>query len=366
KKEYLPVSGLRELREVTSDFYKRNYQLKISADNILIGPGSKELLYNLQVVCDYDEILLPTPSWVSYEPQGVITNKLVTWIPTKEEESWKIKPETIDRICREQPEKGRIIIFNYPSNPLGVTYSKTELEALSKVFRANNILVVADEIYGELQFDGNHSTIATYYPEGTIISTGLSKWAGAGGWRLGIFIIPDELKSIREAMAVLASETFTSTSTPIQYAAMEAFKKNDRIDMYVKDCRNVLTAVGLYCFNELKKAGVTMPKPEGGFYIYPNFNKWKEKLQLKGIVTSGQLCEVLLRDTGVALLPGNAFGHPDDLFTARLSFVDFDGEKTLQYLNDINHVELDGEFVKSYCPRIITSIKVLISWLKNL
>lgn len=337
-----------------------------TAEDVLIGPGSKELIYDFQVVFNIEELLLPSPSWVSYEPQAKLANHKVCWIDTKEETNWKIFPKDIVEHCHKEPNKKRTIILNYPSNPLGITYSDDELKNLTTVFRKYNILVIADEIYGEIHHEGKHQTIAKYYPERTIVSTGLSKWAGAGGWRLGVFIFPQNLRYVLDAIAIVASETFTSTATPIQYAAIEAYKENKAIELYVKNSRKILQTVALYVFNALLKIGVTMPKPEGGFYLFPNFNKWKQSLNQKKIFTSTVFCNTLLEETGVALLPGEAFGHAKENLTARLSYVDFDGSKLLQILKDNPTTVVDDKFIQKHCPKILLAIKKIEEWLLSL
>lgn len=363
QKDYLPVKGLPALREEVAFFFRRNYNLSSTADDIMIGPGSKELIYNFQVAFAIDELLLPSPSWVSYEPQAQLNDHKVIWIITDEKNEWKIKPEDITRHCKKEPNKKRTIILNYPSNPIGVTYSKEELNDLAKVFKQFNIIVIADEIYGEVHHDGNHNTIANFYPEGTIISTGLSKWAGAGGWRLGVFVFPKNLRYVLEAMSIIASETYTSTSAPIQYAAAEAYKENESIELYLKNSRKILKAVGLYMYNNLIKIGVTMPKPEGGFYLFPNFNKWKTGLNKIGIHNSNDFCNALLEETGIALLPGEAFGHQKEYFTARLSYVDFNGKELLKILEENPDTKVDDTFVEQNCPRIFLATKKIEEWL---
>jgi len=229
QKDYLPVKGLPALRKEIARFFREKYKLPTTLNEVMVGPGSKELIYNFQLAYNIEELLLPMPSWVSYEPQAQLNSHKVVWIETKENNNWKILPKDIIEQCELSDSKNRVIIFNYPSNPLGVTYSNNELKELANVFKKYNIIVIADEIYGEVHFDGTHETIAKYYPEGTIISTGLSKWAGAGGWRLGIFVFPKKLKFVLEAMSIIASETYTSTSAPIQYAAVEAYKEHESV-----------------------------------------------------------------------------------------------------------------------------------------
>ncbi|KRP30050.1 MAG: aminotransferase class I/II-fold pyridoxal phosphate-dependent enzyme [Flavobacteriales bacterium] len=366
QKDYLPVKGLYKLREIIADFFKNNYELDATAEDIMIGPGSKELIYNFQVTYNIEELLLPSPSWVSYEPQAQLTNHNVAWIPTDEKNNWKLKPNDIIGHCKDTPNKTRTIILNYPSNPTGASYTAIELMALAEVFKQFNIIVIADEIYGEVHHEGNHQTIAKFYPQGTIISTGLSKWAGAGGWRLGFFVFPKNLRYILDAMAIVASETYTSTSAPIQFAAVEAYREDESTKLYLENSRKILKEVGLYVYNQLMNIGVTMPKPEGGFYLFPNFNKWKDALVKKGIFTSKDFCNVLLKETGVALLPGEAFGHPKENFTARLTYVDFDGKELLNILKETPSVIVDGKFVEQYCPRMILGTKKIEQWILSL
>ncbi|GAA4268988.1 pyridoxal phosphate-dependent aminotransferase [Hyunsoonleella aestuarii] len=365
QKDYLQVKGLPVLRKEIAFFYKRNYELSVSDADVIIGPGSKELIFNFQLVYNFKELLLPKPSWVSYEPQALLNNRKNAWLGTKEENDWKLTPTDIINYCEHSQNKIRVLILNYPSNPLGISYSSTELKALAVVLKQYNILVISDEIYGETHFKGYHQTLAKYYPEGTIISTGLSKWAGAGGWRLGVFIFPKKLRFILDAMAVVASETFTSTSAPIQYAAVEAYKQNESINTYLADTRKILKAVGMYTYNYLKDIGVSLPKPEGGFYVFPNFEKWKDTLAKRNILTNTQFCNTLLNETGVALLPGVAFGFPEEVFTARLSYVDFDGTLVLKILNKQPNATVDNLFVEKHCPRIVEALRKIEIWLSQ-
>ena len=184
QKDYLPVMGLLPLREAIADFNFRHQKIKCTADDIMIGPGSKELIFILQLVY-YGELIIPTPSWVSYSPQARIAGRHVTWVPTVEENDWRLSAEKLDLVCRSDPNRPRVVILNYPSNPTGSTYPKANLKRVAEVARKYNLILISDEIYGLLDHSGEHISIAGYYPEGTIISSGLSKWAGAGGWRLG-------------------------------------------------------------------------------------------------------------------------------------------------------------------------------------
>ncbi|QGY44208.1 aminotransferase class I/II-fold pyridoxal phosphate-dependent enzyme [Maribellus comscasis] len=366
QKDYLPVKGLMKLREAIADFNYRHEGTPCSPEDIMIGPGSKELIFILQLVY-YGELIIPTPSWVSYSPQARIAGRHVTWVPTSEVSNWRLSPEKLDLICRSDPDRPRVVILNYPSNPTGSTYPEERLKKLAEVARKYNLILISDEIYGLLDHEGNHVSISRYYPEGTIISSGLSKWAGAGGWRLGTFTFPENLRWLQNAMAIVASETFTSTSAPIQYAAITAFEEHKEIDEYLVYSRKILKALGNYMADRLRAINITLPSPKGGFYLFPNFNFYREKLASKGILTSFELCEAVLKATGVAFLPGMDFGRQPEELTCRMAYVDFDGEMVLdKAMNYFKDKPIDNGFLKSYCPKMIKSIDLLEEWLENL
>jgi aspartate aminotransferase len=364
EKDYLPVRGLPALRKAVAQFNQRTLGIECSAEDIMIGPGSKELILGLQMACDAD-LILPSPSWVSYEPQAHIAQKKVIWVETEEKEKWLLTPEKLQTAIQQNSTSPKILLLNYPSNPIGATYQDDQLKQLAEVARQNQILIVADEIYGELTFSRSHISMAKYYPEGTIISSGLSKWCGAGGWRLGTFTFPKAYRNVLDTMATLASESFSSVSAPVQYAAITAFEGSDSMTQYLNDSKKILQTIGAYVHQSLTAAGVTMPEPEGGFYLFPNFEFFREKLNQKGIYTSTDLCEKMLEESGVALLPGVAFGRPEDEFTCRLSYVDFDGKSALEFVNKNVSKPLGIDFLKSHCPRIIEAIQALKGWLSN-
>ena len=158
--------------------------------------------------------------------------------------------------------------MNYPSNPTGCTYPIERLKLLAKIARKYHVILVSDEIYGLTQFDGKHQSIAHYYPEGTIISSGLSKWCGAGGWRLGTFTFPESLRWLQDAMAIVASETFTATSAPIQFAAVTAFEEGDWMDGYLFHTRRILELIGKYFADKLNSINIWAPQPQGAFYLF--------------------------------------------------------------------------------------------------
>ena len=204
------------------------------------------------------------------------------------------------------------------------------------------------------------ATVARFYPEGTIISSGLSKWCGAGGWRLGTFLFPRELRWLLEAMVVVASETFTSTSAPIQCAAVTAFECGPEIEAYLARQREILGALGRWCHRRLVAGGVQCAAPEGGFYLFPDFSAAAAALHARGIETGEALCERLLTCEGVAILPGSGFGRPQGDLTARLAYVDFDGEAALAVL-DLEGV-IDDAWLRRVAPRVTTAIERIVAF----
>ena len=364
EKDYLPVKGLADLRAAVAGFNNRTLGIDSSADDILIGPGSKELIFLLQLAYQ-GELLLPSPSWVSYEPQAQINQKKVNWISTTATDGWCLRAEALEAACLQTSTKQKLLILNYPNNPTGTTYQSDQLEAIADVARRHGVLVLSDEIYGELHHSGQHQSLASYYPEGTIISGGLSKWCGAGGWRLGTFTFPSSYRWLLEVMAVIASETFSAVSAPIQYAAVTAFRGSPAIETYLDHSRQILKAAGHYVYRELKEAGLSMPAPQGGFYLIPDFSFFQDQLEAKGIYSSLALCESMLLETGVALLPGSVFGRPDHELTTRLSFVDFNGQKALDALKNEPYKTPNEVFIREYCPKLVTAVGNIRSWLKN-
>lgn len=363
QKDYLSVRGLEELRRAITKYYLKRHGLEFDWKNILVGPGSKELMFLLQLVY-YGDLVIPIPSWVSYAPQANIVGRPVRWVQTRRERDWLITPGDLERLCHKDPTKPRILILNYPNNPTGKSYPDETLKELAEVARKYHVILLSDEIYGEVNFSYEHKSIARYYPEGTIISSGLSKWCGAGGWRLGMTVFPENLTWLLEGMASVASETFTSTSAPIQHAAVTAFNGGDWLDTYLLHSRRILSALSEYVHDALVGAKIDAVNAEGGFYLFPDFSNHREKLMARGIYDSEALCQTILTETGVAMLPGSAFGLAPHELLARLAFVDFDGDAALRALpKETNGSGVSEEFLSKYCGKVVNATRILCDWL---
>jgi aspartate aminotransferase len=365
QKDYLAVQGLYQLREAIAAYFQRKQGLDYAPEDIMVSPGSKELLFLLQLVY-YGDLVIPMPSWVSYSPQAMIIGRRVNWVKTHAENDWRLSPKELEAICKMDPNRPRIVIINYPANPTGTTYSTRQLEKIAKIARKYRVILLSDEIYGELHHSGRHVSVARYYPEGTIVSTGLSKWCGAGGWRLGMFLFPDNLRWLLEAMSVVASETYTSTSAPVQYAAITAFEAHPLVEEQLHHSRRILRALGLHLYERLKEINVFTPRPEGGFYLFPDFSHYQEALSKRGVYSSADLCDQLLERMGVALLPSYDFGRPSEELTARLSYVDFDGEQALKVAAEYGDQELDEAFLQQCCPRVLEAMSRIEEWVEEL
>ena len=354
KKDYLNVSGLIELREEVASYHSNKNQYNYNSESVIIGPGSKELSFQIQLVLDCD-LLLPSPSWVSYEPQAQIINKKVHWIKTSAETNWHLDPEELDKACDSLNSINKLLILNSPNNPSGATHGN--LKELGNVARKHNVIIIADEIYAELDFTGEYKSITHYYPEKTIVSSGLSKWCGAGGWRLGMLIFPDELSYIRDSARTVASETYTAVSAPIQYAAIKAYSEDH--SEYLENSRLILKMIGDYIYKELSSVGVICQKPQGGFYMICDFSNVVN--QAHEIDNDKTLCQKILDDTGFAMLPGSDFGIEKEKLLSRIAFVDFDGAKALKIIS-ILKTSPDG-FLDLACPKILKGVSMLKDWL---
>ncbi|KAK5999299.1 hypothetical protein QM012_005624 [Aureobasidium pullulans] len=320
---YMPVAGLMSLRQSIAMFNSERLGVRINPEQIIVAPGSKALLFALFDVLRGD-VLLPRPSWVSYEPQIRHANKRLFWIETDEEDRHNITKQALEDTYNKALEEGgnpRIMLINSPSNPTGQTYTATTLDIIVEFCKVKHILLISDEIYSDISFDGvsqmqSPLKYVTHDDPSTsvIVTGGLSKTYSAGGWRVGYAIVPRSAagSKIMQVLLAYASECWSAASSPSQYAAVEAFSTSKHMNHY----RNCIRMLHAHCttrlYECLRDLGLRVAKPSGAFYVYPSFQPYAELLAKAGVRTSSELSTWLITECGIASLPGSAFGEDDE------------------------------------------------------
>ncbi|MFT5136067.1 MAG: aspartate aminotransferase [Arenicella sp.] len=339
KKSYLPARGLPELTEAVAHYYSTKLDQQFEASQVMIGPGSKALIYALQMALDAD-VFLPTPSWVSYGPQAILLGRNHFYIPSKLENDYCLEIAELDKLVQASTRPCKLLIINSPNNPSGQMLSDAFLQELAVYCRRNNVLVLSDEIYFQVCFGGReHVSISKYYPEGTFVLGGLSKHLSIGGWRLGVALLPDTEfgRALMDRMTMIASEVWSGVSAPIQYAAVLAYSLDSVIEKYISDCSAIHGIRSRYCQVTLSNLGVSCSRVEGAFYITANFDSFASGLASIGVRTSADLAAHLLNEYRIASLPGSDFGIPEELLTLRLStsYLDMQNSEDAQRIFDL-------------------------------
>ena len=352
KNTYLPMQGLEELRSVIANHLNKNNNNDFKPNDIVVGPGTKELMFLTQIAFE-GEVLLPAPGWVSYQPQAFIAKNKVHWIQTSGTSNWFPTAEQLENKIKSIKNKNLILFINSPNNPSGTVCKN--LQEIAEVSKKYKLIILSDEIYSQLTFSDKYRSISNFYPERTIVSTGLSKWCGAGGWRLGFFAIPNQLSELKNSLKILCSESFTSVSAPIQYAAVEAYRGDH--SAYLNSIKKILLLVGTYVYENLISNTINVTKPDGGFYLMPEFTNAK-------FSSSSKMCKDILNKTGVALLPGSDFGLNSNKMLARLSYTDFDGNNFLN--NTSGSKKLYDSDLRKYAPNIVEGVIKLKEWSNSL
>ena len=168
----------------------------------------------------FSDIILVSPGWTTYAPQVRLAKQRSFVVNTSMETQWKVTPQALTELVDLNPDMSsyKLLILNNPGNPSGTVYTAEELKALAVICRQKQIIVLSDEIYSLLNFNGNHSSLLDFYPEGTLVTSGFSKWSSAGGWRIGYIIIPKELNTMNRILQSAASQTYSCAPAPMQYA----------------------------------------------------------------------------------------------------------------------------------------------------
>lgn len=310
--KYTPSGGLPELKKAIIEKFKMDQQLTYQLNEIIVGVGAKHALYTLfQVLLnDEDEVIIPTPYWVSYPEQVKLAGGKPVYVEGLESNHFKITKEQLKEAITD---KTKALIINSPSNPTGVLYTERELKELGEVCLEKNILIVSDEIYEKLVYDHRkHVSIAQISPElkeQTIVINGVSKSHSMTGWRIGYAA---GNKKIIEAMTNLASHSTSNPTTTSQYAAIAAYKgPQDPVEKMRQAFENRLEII----YDKLIAIpGFTCVKPQGAFYLYPNVKKAANDAGYQDV---DSFVEALLVEAKVAVIPGSGFGTPENI---RLSY----------------------------------------------
>ncbi|MFC4183890.1 pyridoxal phosphate-dependent aminotransferase [Saccharococcus thermophilus] len=310
--KYTPTGGLPALKEEIIKKFEKDQQLRYEPSEIIVCVGAKYALYTLfQAILDEgDEVIIPTPYWVSYPEQVKLAGGVPVYVEGLEENQFKITPEQLKAAITERT---KAVIINSPSNPTGMIYTEEELKALGEVCLEHDILVVSDEIYEKLVYgNARHVSIAQLSPElkeQTVIINGLSKSHSMTGWRIGYAA---GNKEIIKAMTNLASHSTSNPTSIAQYAAIAAYSGPQEP---VEEMRKAFEERLNIIYEKLIQIpGFTCVKPQGAFYLFPNV---REAARMAGYDTVDQFVAALLEEANVAIVPGSGFGAPDNV---RLSY----------------------------------------------
>ncbi|MGY5144176.1 MAG: pyridoxal phosphate-dependent aminotransferase [Candidatus Nitrosopumilus sp. bin_32a] len=368
KGAYAAVPGIPELRNAISKYNKHYFGLDIAPERIYVGPGTKELIFNLLEIL-HGTVILPTPAWLGYLPQIRFLKKNYHMLPTRANK--KISPNNLRKLALRLHDRQKILILNNPNNPTGLLYDKLELEEIADVCREQNITVISDEIYALTTYDfSKFVSMGTIFPEGTFVTNGLSKSHAAGGYRLGYVVFPQHAVDLRRQFKKILATEYTAVSTPIQHAAVAGFEISKEMDDYFTVTRNIHQIMGEYTYNALTAIeGVTATKPDATFYLLADFNVFATDLQNANIITSQKLSESLIvHPYHTAIVGGDSLVLERTDFSARIAYVDYDGSKVYQeYLKNTPKSSSEKlEFVKNNAPKVVAGIDMIAEFFRDL
>lgn len=321
---YGPVAGSATLRSAAAGYWRRR-GLSTDPAMVLAGPGSKPLLYALLLAIG-GSVVVPQPSWVSYAAQTRLIGTEPVFVPIRPREGGVPDPAALAGAVARARAAGhhvRSVVLTLPDNPTGTLARPGTVRRLCEVARELDLVIVADEIYRDLVFDqdADFPSPARFAPERTVITTALSKSLALGGWRIGVARLPEELHGLRDRLAGVASEIWSSASGPVQEAAAYAFGEPAEIIDRVTASRRLHAAVATAMTERFAEAGAHVAAPQGGFYCYPEFTgSYRDHLRDRfGIRTSADLADLLLEEYGIGVLPGSAFGDPPEALRIRVA-----------------------------------------------
>lgn len=325
---YTQVGGLPALKTAVQKYWENFYGYSIDTPQILVTAGAKFALYAyfMATIDPGDEVIIPAPYWVSYVDQVKMAQGTPVIVEAKQENHFKV---TVAQLEQARTAKTKILLLNSPSNPTGMIYTKKELEEIGEWAVENDLLILADDIYHRLVYNGAEftaiSSLSTAIRQRTTIINGVSKTFAMTGWRIGVAVGDPEIIA---AMTKIASQTTSNPTAVAQYAAIEAFQGSDTaFDQMHRAFEERLNKI----YNQLLEVpGFEVVKPNGAFYLFPKVTK---AMELKGFSDVTTFTTAILEEAGVALVTGEGFGSPENV---RLSYATSleNLEKAVQRLKD--------------------------------
>ncbi|MGB9798091.1 MAG: pyridoxal phosphate-dependent aminotransferase [bacterium] len=298
--KYTPTTGIEELKERIARKLKEENGLEYDKREIIVSPGAKFVIFSAlyALLEEKDEVLLPSPYWVSYPEQIRMAGGKPVVVETSEEKNFKLEVEQLERA---KTKRTRVLILNSPSNPTGAVYEREELSKIAEWCCENDVFVISDEIYEKLIYDTEHISIASFpgMKERTLVVNGMSKTYSMTGWRIGYGAGPKELI---EAMGRIQDHTTSNPTSFAQIGALKALDLKEEVERMVETFRERRKIL----LEEIRKIpNVTCVPPMGAFYAFPNFSYYMNKM---GANSSEELASYLLEKAGVAVVPGEGFG----------------------------------------------------------
>ena len=310
--KYTDVRGIEPLRDAVAKKYLKEFALQYSKDEVLVSCGGKHALYNIfQAIIDPgDEVIIPSPYWVSYSDMVLLAGGVPKLIPTTEENGFRITPE---QLKAAMTSRTRAFVFNSPSNPTGAAYGLEEIQGLCRILQQHNCLILSDDIYEKIVYDGFrfHSmvSVSPNLRERTIIFNSLSKTYAMTGWRIGYALGP---AAIISAAAKIQSQSTSNPTSFAQVAAIEALAgPQDEVQQMVNEFQKRRDLIvkrlkgmpGIRCFN-----------PQGAFYVFPNIGSFLGKtINGKKLASASDLAEYFLQEARVLAVPGEDFGSKENI-----------------------------------------------------
>lgn len=360
QRSYLPALGIMPLRQAIAGFYSRRLGIDVAPEQVVIGPGSKSLLYAMMVALDGD-VMLPTPAWVSYSSQAALASRLMLEVPMDPEEDYRLDVARLREATAAAAGRWRqpdLLVVCTPHNPTGTMLSASDAVDLAGFAREQQLMVLSDEIYSLVSHGStSHVSPARYYPEGTVVLGGLSKHMSVGGWRFGMAILPpgEAGEALARAVEAIAGCTWSCVAAPVQHAALEAYSDTQEINDYIAGCARIHAIRTHYLHDALTEFGLPCPRPEGAFYLYPSFARYREPLAARNVHTGDDLSLYLLEKYEMAVLPGSSFGDDPAALAIRLStsFLDAETDEQAEALVSAFQAQPDPEhFIQNHHPRL--------------